>query len=263
MYPVLFRIAGVEISTFGVMVALGAIAGLWLFGRELARSGLPAETLNAAVVAVLGGLLGAKLLYVAEHVGDAPTFELLTSRGGMSWFGGLAGGLLASVGMLVWRRWPLVPTLSAAAPAIALGHALGRIGCFLVGDDYGRPTSLPWGVAFPRGLPPTTVAVHPAQLYEAVFLAALALLLLRWRADRVSDRCVVARYLVLAGAARFAIELIRINPPVALGMTVAQWASLALVLAGLVLMLPAARPGRRARPQATELSVPPSHPAEQ
>ena len=104
MYPVLFRIAGVEISTFGVMVALGAIAGLWLFGRELARSGLPAETLNAAVVAVLGGLLGAKLLYVAEHAGDAPTFELLTSRGGMSWFGGLAGGLFAGVGMLVWRR---------------------------------------------------------------------------------------------------------------------------------------------------------------
>ena len=178
MYPVLFRIGGVEITTFGVMVALGVIAGLWLFGRELARSALPPEALNAAIVAVLGGLVGAKLLYVAEHIGEAPAFELLTSRGGMSWFGGLAGGLLAGVGMLVRRGWPLVPTLSAAAPAIALGHALGRVGCFLAGDDYGRPTSLPWGVAFPRGLPPATVAVHPAQLYEAVLLAALAALLL-------------------------------------------------------------------------------------
>lgn len=241
MYPVLIRLGPVEITTFGMMTAVAVVAALWLFGRELARSGLPPSASNAAVAAVLGGLVGAKLLYVAEHAGEEPVLELLASRAGLSWFGGLAGGLLAGLGVIVWRRWPLVPILAAATPALALGHMLGRIGCFLVGDDYGRPTDLPWGVAFPRGLPPTTVPVHPTQLYEAAFLAVLTGLLVRWRARGLADRLVLAGYLLLAGAARFAIEIVRINPRVALDLTVAQWASLALVLGGAVLALAPSR----------------------
>lgn len=245
MYPVLFRIGGLEITSFGVLVALGALAGAWVFGRELDARRL-SHASGLAVTALIAGLVGAKLLWVAEHLGEEPAFELLTSRGGLSWFGGLAGGV--SVGLLVvaYRRWPLVPLLAAAAPAVAVGQMLGRVGCFLVGDDYGLPTGLPWGVAFPEGLPPTTVPVHPTQIYEAVFLGLLAWLLVRWRRQGLPDRSLLVRYCLLAGVFRFALEFVRVNVRVAAGLTVAQYASLALVAAGLLLALPPRRPRERA-----------------
>ena len=246
MYPVLLRLGSFEVTSFGVMVALGAALGILLLRREMIRSGLdPAKGMDAALVGVLGGLAGAKLLYVAEHWGE-PLAETLLSRGGMSWFGGFTGGVAAGVAMIVWQRLPLMQVLSAVAPAMTLGHAVGRVGCFLVGDDYGLPTSLPWGVAFPRGLPPTTVPVHPTQLYEAVFLVALAWLLVRWRGQGLPDRALVARYCLLAGAFRFLLELVRVNVRVAGGLTVAQYASVALLAAGVVLLLKRPRESSRA-----------------
>src|SRR5438128_7139344 len=186
------------------MVALAVLVGLWLFRRELTRSGLPPDAADFRAWGVLGGLAGAKLLWAIEHAGEEPFLQLLVARGGLSWYGGLIGGVGVGVATIVWRRLPLVTVLSAATPALAFGHLLGRIGCFLVGDDYGRPTSLPWGVRFPKGLPPTDVPVHPTQLYEAAFLALLAWLLIRWRRAGLQDRIVLGRYLVLAGAVRFA-----------------------------------------------------------
>ncbi len=251
MYPVLFTIGGLEITSFGVLVALGALAGVSMFRRELLRRGLPENAVDGAIVGVIAGLAGAKLLWVFEHLGEEPFTSLLFSRGGLSWFGGLVGGVGAALLYFVIRGYPLVPTIAAATPALAAGHGIGRIGCFLVGDDYGRPTSLPWGVAFPQGLPPTLDRVHPTQLYEAAFLAVLTVLLLRWRRAGVSDHAVLGRYLILAGAARFLIEFLRINTRVLAGLTVAHFAALAMMLAGaaLIAMAPAARSGR-ARPQA-------------
>src|SRR5262252_6419583 len=170
------------------MVALGALVGLWVFRRELARAGLPEAALDAAVYGLVGGLLGAKLLYVFEHLEESSFWSLFLDRGGMSWFGGFVGGLLAGYATIRSRRWPLVPVLAAATPALAVGQLLGRIGCFLVGDDYGKPTALPWGVAFPEGSPPTDVPVHPTQLYEAALLGILAWLLIRWRRSGLPDR---------------------------------------------------------------------------
>ena len=181
MYPTLFRFGSFEVTTFGVLVALGALAGVWVFSRELRRSGLSPDGVDAAVIGVLGGMAGAKIVWAIEFRGDAPFFSLLFSRGGLSWFGGFLGGVGAGLWALRRRGIPLLPALAAAAPALAVGHAIGRIGCFLVGDDYGQPTDLPWAVAFPRGLPPTTVPVHPTQIYEAVGLALIAWLLIRWR----------------------------------------------------------------------------------
>jgi phosphatidylglycerol:prolipoprotein diacylglycerol transferase len=249
MYPVLFRIGGFEITTFGVMVALGAMAGLWLFRRELKRRGLPDAATDSAIAGLLGGLLGAKLLYVAEHMSTESVWSLLTDRGGMSWFGGLVGGLAAGLLVMVRKRWPIVPVLSAATPALALGHLLGRIGCFLVGDDYGRPTTLPWGVSFPEGLPPIFEPVHPTQLYEAAFLGGLTWLLLKWRRSGVADLTVVGRYLVLAGGFRFALEFLRLNVRVAGPLTVAHLFALGIMVVGVTMMM-RARPAsshRRAR----------------
>ena len=236
MLPVLFRIGSLDITSFGVMVALGALAGLWLFRRELSRAGLPDAALDAAVYGLVGGLVGAKLLYVFEHVSESPFFSLLLDRGGMSWFGGFVGGFAAGYATIRAKRWPLVAVLAAATPALAIGQAIGRIGCFLVGDDYGRPTSLPWGVAFPKGLPPTFVRVHPTQLYESIFLAIVAWLLIRWRRKGIADRAVLGRYFLLAGAFRFLLEFVRVNVRVLGPFTVAQMFALLVAVLGIVLV---------------------------
>jgi phosphatidylglycerol---prolipoprotein diacylglyceryl transferase len=241
VYPVLFRIGSFEITSFGAMVAVGAFAGLWLFRRELRRRRLPEAATDSAIAGILGGLAGAKLLYVFEHLGSEPALDLLTDRGGMSWFGGLAGGLACGIAMMLIKRWPPVPVLAAATPALALGHLLGRIGCFLVGDDYGRPTALPWGVAFPEGLPPTDVPVHPTQLYEAAFLAVLTYLLIRWRRNGVGDAQVIGRYLLLTGGFRFALEFLRINVRVLGPLTVAHVFALAIAGAGAVVVVRSTR----------------------
>lgn len=236
MLPVLFRIGSLEITSFGVMVALGALAGLWVFRRELSRAGLPDAALDAAVYGLVGGLLGAKLLYVFEHLEEGSFFSLFLDRGGMSWFGGFVGGLAAGYTTIRVKRWPMLAVLAAATPALAIGQMLGRIGCFLVGDDYGGPTSLPWGVAFPRGLPPTTERVHPTQIYEAIFLAGLAWVLIRWRRRGLSDRTVLGRYLLAAGAFRFLLEFVRVNTRVAGPLTVAHFFSLGIALLGVVIL---------------------------
>jgi phosphatidylglycerol:prolipoprotein diacylglycerol transferase len=236
IYPVLFRIGGFEITSFGAMVALGALVGLWVLRRELARSGLPESGVDAAIAGVIGGMVGAKLLWVFEHLGEEPFADLLFSRGGMSWFGGFAGGILAGLWFMQRKRLPKMAVVAAATPALAVGHAIGRIGCFLVGDDYGRPSDLPWAVAFPQGLPPTLVPVHPTQLYEAAALVPVAWLLFRWRRQGRPDRFVLGAYLILAGSVRFAIEFLRVDVRVLGILSVAHIASLAAIAVGLLFL---------------------------
>ena len=245
MYPVLFRIGSFEVTSFGVMMAVAALIGLWLFRRELRRSGLPLDAADAGIVGVIGGLLGAKLLWTVEHASEGAVSELLFSRGGLSWYGGLIGGVGAGLAFIVFKGWPFVPILAAATPSLAFGHLIGRIGCFLVGDDYGTPSDLPWALAFPEGLPPTNVPVHPTQLYEAIGLGLLGWLLLRWRRRRVLDAIVLGRYLVGAGILRFLIEFIRVNERVAFGLSVAHLASIATIGVGIGMFV-MSQPARRA-----------------
>ena len=219
------------------MVAVAALVGLWLFRRELRRSALPDAALDAAVAGLVGGMLGAKLLWIIEHLGEEPVRALVFSRGGMSWFGGFAGGILAGLVVMERKGLPKVAVLAAATPALAIGQAIGRIGCLLVGDDYGRPTDLPWGIAFPQGLPPTSLPVHPTQLYEAVALLPLAWLLVRWRRERRPDNFVLGAYLTLAGSIRFLIEFVRVDVRVLGVLSVAHLASLMAIGLGLALLL--------------------------
>lgn len=236
MYPILFRIGSFEITSFGALVAIAALVGLRLFRRELKRTGLPETAIDAGFAGVFGGLVGAKLWWSVEFFGSAPLLSLLFSRGGLSWFGGLTFGLASGLFMIRLKRLPLLATLAAAAPALAVGHAIGRIGCFMVGDDYGKVSNLPWAVAFPLGLPPTLDRVHPTQLYEAIPLLLIGGLLLRWRKQGVSDRVVFGAYLVLAGTTRFLIEFVRVNLRVLGPFTVAQIASALAVIAGVWLL---------------------------
>jgi phosphatidylglycerol---prolipoprotein diacylglyceryl transferase len=239
MYPVLFRVGTFEVTSFGALVAIAALVGLWLFRRELNRAGLPPSTIDAGFAGIFGGLLGAKLWWTMEFFDTAPYLGLLLSRGGLSWFGGFTFGLAAGLLVLRLKRLPLIAVLSAAAPALAIGHGIGRIGCFLVGDDYGKVSDLPWAVAFPEGLPPTLDRVHPTQLYEAIPLFAIGGLLLTLRHKRTPDRRLFGTFLLLVGGTRFLVEFLRVNARVAGPLTVAQIAALAALAVGLWLSLSA------------------------
>lgn len=226
-----------------MLVAVAALVGLWLLERERRRSGLPSQTTDAAVVGVLGGLAGAKLVWAIEHAGrQGPLLELLLSRGGLSWYGGFIGGVAAGVAILRRHRVPIVPVLAAATPALAVAHAIGRVGCFLVGDDYGVPSDLPWAVAFPEGLPPTSIPVHPTQLYETLALLPLTWMLLRWRRKGRPDAFVLGAYLTSAGVIRFGIEFLRVHQPILGPLALAHLFSVAAVCIGVVLLLKSRRP---------------------
>jgi phosphatidylglycerol:prolipoprotein diacylglycerol transferase len=250
MWPVLWEPFGFAISSFGVLVALGFLAGAALAARAFARAGLnPEIPWTLLTWCLVGGLLGAKLWYVAEQaarVPGVPLGEHLWSRGGLTWYGGMLGGIAAGVLGARLHRVPLKAGFDAMAPALALGQAIGRIGCFLVGDDYGARSHLPWAVRFPRGLPPTidpatgeVFAVHPTMLYESAWLG-LATLWLWLRQGRSPS--VFGEYLILQGAGRLVIEHWRTNP--ALGpLSNAQWVALGCIAAGAATWLYYARRG--------------------
>ncbi|MBA3638439.1 MAG: prolipoprotein diacylglyceryl transferase [Acidobacteriota bacterium] len=237
MYPVLFEIRGFEVTSFGAMLAVAALVGIWIFRRELRRSSLPESAVDAALAGVLGGIVGAKLLWVVEHLGSDEWTSLLFSRGGLSWFGGFAGGVLAGVLVMRRQRLPFMATIAAATPALAIGHAIGRIGCLLVGDDYGTPSNLPWAIAFPEGLPPTDVPVHPTMVYESLALLPIAFVLFGMRRRQVVDRSVVGAYLVMTALVRFLIQWLRVYEPFAGPLGFAHIAAMIVIAAGLYLLL--------------------------
>jgi phosphatidylglycerol---prolipoprotein diacylglyceryl transferase len=239
MYPILWEPFGFPISTFGVMMALGFLAATSITARRMKEVGLDPEYASTMLLyCMLGGVLGAKLYYALDEGlrTGTPIASLLFSRSGITWYGGLIGGTLAAVLGCRVHGIPVRLYAEAVCVGAAVGQTIGRIGCFLVGDDYGRPSTLPWAVAFPRGLPPTDVPVHPTQLYEAIPLVGLAVLLTRLRAAGTPDRRVFGIYLLLAGLLRFAIEFLRVDERVLLGLSVAHLASLGAMAAGAALL---------------------------
>lgn len=222
MYPVLFEIFGFPISTFGVMLAVAFLAGTWLTALRMREIGLdPEQATTMLIYAMVGGIGGAKL-YFAIDVSlreGIPFTQLLFAREGITFYGGLIGAIsLVILGTRI-HKIPTGPFFNCVCLAGAIGQALGRVGCFLVGDDYGRPTDGPFGIAFPQGAPPTLDAVHPTQLYESAWLFAVTAFL--WARRNRSPR-LWAEYLMLAGIGRFAVEILRVNPRVVLGMSEAQ-----------------------------------------
>ena len=241
MYPYI-HIGRLSIGTFGILLWLAAVCGCWVLYRNFRRWRIAADAISIVAVSTVAGILGAKLWHVLEtpHQLLAHPADLLFDRAGFAWYGGLIVGILA----LLWqaRVYKLTPLrmLDLAAPAASVGYGVGRMGCLISGDgDYGKPTSLPWGMSFPNGLVPTTQRVHPTPIYE--LLGALFIAWILWRrGSPESPRPlgqITGEYLVLSGVARFLVEFIRINPRVLWGMTNAQVASLGAVVFGLGLVL--------------------------
>jgi phosphatidylglycerol:prolipoprotein diacylglycerol transferase len=243
MYPELFRIGDFVISSFGVMVAIAFLVAYWVSSLEFKRRGLDERLLgDVFVAAMVGGIGGAKILYLLENV---PLSEIvrdpvhhILSRGGLTFYGGFFLALLL-VGIVSHRnRISFWTVMDALAPAIALGHSIGRIGCFLVGDDYGIPSDLPWAMAFPKGLPPTTERVHPTQIYETILLGVLFVFLWSIRKRNTPRGWLFSLFLILAGLERFLIEFIRATTPSPIPhLSLAQLMALGVMIVGIVKLI--------------------------
>jgi phosphatidylglycerol:prolipoprotein diacylglycerol transferase len=234
MYPVLFHIGNFPISTFGLMMATAFLVGSAITARRMKEVGLDPDLATTLLVYVmLGGILGSKL-YFAIDVSireGRPFASLLFARDGITWYGGLIlGTVIGSIGARI-HGVSIVQMMNCVAPAVAVGQAIGRVGCFLVGDDYGKVSDLPWAVAFPLGAPPTDpgVRVHPTQIYEILWLLPVAFVLWK-RRDR--SPFLFGEYLIANGIGRLAIETLRVNPRVLFGLTEPQIVGIALILGG-------------------------------
>ncbi|MCX8071650.1 MAG: prolipoprotein diacylglyceryl transferase [Candidatus Binatia bacterium] len=242
MYPIILQIGPVTIYSFGLMMAIAFLVAGFLTSKELVRKGYPGELGSSLVVwAALGGLVGARLFLFVEDPSAFWQHPLgtLFSGSGFVWYGGLFGGMVATYVAVRRAGAPWLRVADAAAPSLALGHAIGRIGCQLAGDgDWGKVTTVPWGMAYPKaiiGWPyPPGVVVHPTPLYEAAAYSLIFLILWMLRTHERPAGSLLWAYFVLAGTARFFVEFLRINPIWWLGLTQAQWISLSLVIAGAV-----------------------------
>ena len=227
------------LQTFGICFALGFLASGALVARRLRELGKPVDWAYEIVFAsLIGGLVGSRIDYIVQNYGSVSDDlgGALFSGSGLVWFGGVVGG---AIGVLIWARWRgfLEPRMfDVNAPALALGYAIGRVGCQLSGDgDYGVPTDLPWGMAYPEGTVATTEQVHPTPVFETVAMGFAALLLWQLR-DRFRPGALFGLYLVLAGIERLLIELIRRSDPVLAGLTPAQLFSVAMIAGGALLL---------------------------
>ncbi|MEW6581331.1 MAG: prolipoprotein diacylglyceryl transferase [Actinomycetota bacterium] len=236
MHPELGTVGPLTINSFGVMIAIALITGTWFMGRDLDRRGLrPGFAVELAIAAAIGGVLGARLYYLVEHRGDAGGAAL--SGSGLVWYGGVIGGVAAAVAVTRLRGLPLGVVADAAAPALAIGYAIGRIGCQLAGDGtYGEPSDLPWAMSYPDGRVPTDVAVHPTPIYESLTMLVVFAVLWRLRGRLAGPWRLFGLYAVLAGGERLLVEFIRINDVAALGLTAPQLFSLAQIAIGAVLL---------------------------
>ena len=232
------------LQTFGICFALAFIGAGALIARRLVELGKPVDwAYEIGFSALVGGLVGSRLDFILENY-DQVKDDLLGnifSGSGLVWYGGAIGG---AIGVFIWawyRGYLTTQLLDVAAPALALGYAIGRVGCQLSGDgDYGKAWDGPWGMAYPDGTVPTDQTVHPTPIYESLSMGLVAIVLWRLR-NRLTNGSLFALYLVLAGSERFLVEFIRRNDDVALGLTQAQLISLGMLIAGALWLLLAQR----------------------
>jgi phosphatidylglycerol---prolipoprotein diacylglyceryl transferase len=222
MHPRLLTTPFFTVHTFGLLLASAYVAAFWWLMREGRREGLDVDALASLGLWAIGGaIIGAKALMILRDLPEyaaAPSaiFSLAVLASAGDFYGGFIGALIASA--IFFQRYPRLPfwrTADLCGPAIALGQAIGRIGCFMAGDDYGRPTQLPWAVTFTDpdaasiGGAPLGVPLHPVQLYESIVCIALFVVLVRLSRRKRFDGEVILAYTLLYAIARFVLEFFR------------------------------------------------------
>ncbi len=280
MHPVVVHlhlplVGSFTLSSFGAMMVCAFLAGHEVIRRELRRLGRD-EALagNIIIGAMLGGIAGAKVYYLLLNWPQtiADPLGMVFARAGLVWYGGFIGGAIGVLVVIRRRREPLGAIADACAPALALAYGIGRIGCFLVGDDYGLPTTSWIGVAFPEGAPPTTAGnlrelfhvavpaaipdqallrVYPTELFETALAFFIFWLLWRQRRRLHGSGWLFGLWMILAGLERLTIEIFRAKDDRFFGpFTTAQLISAVVIGAGVLLLrrLRAVAPARAAVP---------------
>jgi phosphatidylglycerol:prolipoprotein diacylglycerol transferase len=245
--PRLFSIGSFYIPTYGVLVALGFLAGVWVATRLARRAGLnPDNVTNLALYCAFAGILGAKLFMflfdLPEYLHNpSEIFTLETLQAAGVFHGGFIGALLVAVYFIRRHRMPIWRTMDAFAPGVAIGQAIGRLGCFAAGCCWGRACYLPWGVRFRSNLAapvPLDEPLHPVQLYESAADLFIFALLYRMALRPHKEGCVIGWYLVLYSTARFVIEFFRNHEQsLVLGLSLTQWIAAGLLAVGVVFLL--------------------------
>jgi len=246
MRRVLFHIGDYPVSSFWTMAFLGFAVAFLVFRRGLVKRGYdPRIAYDVVLWAYVGGWIGARLFVIPagwQYFVESP-IRFLLSGSGWVWYGGVIGGAVAVISWARRQRLPVLVIADIAAPALAVGLGIGRIGCQLAGDgDYGIPSDLPWAMAYPDGVVPTTQRVHPAPLYEMTACFATAWYLMRLPPASRPVGYQLGFYLCVSGAVRFAIEFVRRNPAWLIGLTTAQWMSIASIAIGVYLIRTASEP---------------------
>ncbi|MGC1675904.1 MAG: prolipoprotein diacylglyceryl transferase [Candidatus Binataceae bacterium] len=256
MIPVLFHIGPLTVYSYGLMMALGFLAADWVVTLECRRRSLPADYASSMIVwAAVTGIAASRLLDIFNNFSSymADPKSMIFSGSGFVWYGGMIGGIVAVY--LVSRRYkiPFLQTADMAAPALAIGQAIGRLGCLTSGDgDWGIPSTLPWAMSFPKAIVGWNsdtvlkhgpggilvsgyfpgVRVHPTPIYEAILYTAVFLILWSLRKKGLADGRLLYLYLMLAGLSRFMVEFLRINPQVFAGLSEAQVIAIGMMIVG-------------------------------
>ena len=248
--PVAFSLIGVQIRWYGLILVGAAALAIWLAQREGRRRGIAPGVVSDAVLWVgVAALVGGRVLYVIQNeldaLADHPAHILMVWMGGLSFYGGLVAGLVALFLFARSRGIPVLAVFDVAAPAAAIGQAIGHIGCLIGGDSFGVPTDLPWGVIYrnPGAMAPQNVALHPTQAYEAILLGLLfiAIWLGRERLDRIGAGAVAGAYLLGLSVIRLGLFYLRDEPAVLFGLKTAQLLGLAIAAFAVLLLIGARR----------------------
>lgn len=254
MFPILFKYGSFYIPTYGVLVALGFLAGLTVATRLARRAGLPAEQItNLAVYCAMAGIVGAKLFMFLFNLSDyirnpGQIFTLETLQAAGVFHGGFILALLVALWYMRKHALPALGTMDVFAPGVAIGQAIGRLGCFAAGCCWGKECSLPWGVRFRSDFAspvPLDKSLHPVQLYESAADLLIFVILYRGATRRHSPGQIIGLYLVLYSIARFVIEFFRVHEQPLVGpFSLTQWIALGLLIVGIAFLVRGRRVAR-------------------
>ncbi|MBC8345082.1 MAG: prolipoprotein diacylglyceryl transferase [Candidatus Marinimicrobia bacterium] len=243
------------INSYGFMLMMAFYSCYYFLNKDLKEMGYESKlAADMVFAAAVGGILGSKIYYLLENFDRvmADPMGMIFSGAGLVFLGGLMGGTLGVTWVLKKNKLPWLKFADVVAPLLILGYAIGRIGCLLVGDDYGKPTHLPWGIAFPDGLPPSTyrvfqtyypwinlegfdpgvLTVHPTQIYETLLGFGIFYFLYKKRKTITVVGSLFFTYLIFAGTERFIIEFLRVNPKYLFGLSGSQLISIGMIAIG-------------------------------